>query len=177
MMPLFTTTLSLQPPSDLDLDVRYHRALDDEIAELEPDQLQMPCSLTARALPDPRHPRRRRRARRARAGPQARRRRSATSAAAGASRGHGRHSARQRVAVVDGVTSATARVEACELFVERRSSARSEWGSGYIRQPGPMRAYYVRSRRGHQIAVVAVARKLAVLFWCLLTRHQHYAHQ
>jgi hypothetical protein len=46
-MPLFTTTLSLQPPSDLDLDVRYHRALDDEIAELEPDQLQMPCSLTA----------------------------------------------------------------------------------------------------------------------------------
>jgi transposase len=40
-----------------------------------------------------------------------------------------------------------------------------------------MRAYYLRSRRGHQIAVVAVARKLAVLFWCLLTRHQQYAHQ
>jgi hypothetical protein len=46
-MPLFTTTLSLQPPSDLDLDVRYHRALRDEIAELEPDQLPMPCALTA----------------------------------------------------------------------------------------------------------------------------------
>jgi transposase len=27
----------------------------------------------------------------------------------------------------------------------------------------------IRARRGHGIAVVAVARKLAVLFWCLLT--------
>jgi transposase len=43
--------------------------------------------------------------------------------------------------------------------------------------PGPMRAFYqrVRARRGNQIAIVAVARKLAVLFWHLLTREQDYA--
>jgi transposase len=44
---------------------------------------------------------------------------------------------------------------------------------------GPMRAFYdrVRVRRGQQIAIVAVARKLAVLFWHLLTREQDYAFQ
>jgi transposase len=44
---------------------------------------------------------------------------------------------------------------------------------------GPMRAFYerIRVRRGHQIAIVAVARKLAVLFWHLLTREQDYAFQ
>jgi len=43
-----------------------------------------------------------------------------------------------------------------------------------VRQPGPLRAFYdrVRARRGHQVAVVAAARKLACLFWCLLTREQ-----
>jgi transposase len=46
-----------------------------------------------------------------------------------------------------------------------------------VRQPGPLRAFYerVRSRRGHQVAVVAAARKLASLFWCLLTRREDYA--
>jgi hypothetical protein len=45
------------------------------------------------------------------------------------------------------------------------------------RQPGPLRAFYqrVRARRGHQIAIVATARKLATLFWCLLTRSEDYA--
>jgi transposase len=44
---------------------------------------------------------------------------------------------------------------------------------------GPMRALYqrVRVRRGGQIAIVAVARKLAVLFWHLITRGQDYAFQ
>ena len=48
-----------------------------------------------------------------------------------------------------------------------------------VSTPGPMRAFYerVRARRGHQIAIVAVARKLAVLFWHLLTREQDYAFQ
>jgi transposase len=42
---------------------------------------------------------------------------------------------------------------------------------------GPVRAFYqrVRARRGSQIAIVAVARKLAVLFWHLLTRDEDYA--
>jgi transposase len=37
-----------------------------------------------------------------------------------------------------------------------------------------MRAFYERdrARRGHQIATVAVARKLVVLFWHLLTRER-----
>jgi transposase len=48
-----------------------------------------------------------------------------------------------------------------------------------VRQPGPIKAFYerVRTRRGHRIAIVAAARKLACLFWCLLTREQDYAYQ
>jgi len=47
-----------------------------------------------------------------------------------------------------------------------------------IRAPGPLRAFYerVRARRGSQVAVVASARKLACLFWCLLTREEDYAY-
>jgi transposase len=46
-----------------------------------------------------------------------------------------------------------------------------------VRQPGPLHAFYqrVRARRGHSVAIVAAARKLACLFWCLLTREQDYA--
>jgi transposase len=33
----------------------------------------------------------------------------------------------------------------------------------------------VKARRGHAIAIVASARKLACLFWCLLTRGEDYA--
>jgi transposase len=46
-----------------------------------------------------------------------------------------------------------------------------------VRTPGPLRAFYerVRARRGAQIALVATARKLCVLFWHLLTREQGYA--
>ena len=46
-----------------------------------------------------------------------------------------------------------------------------------IRTPGPLRAFYerVRARRGAQVALVATARKLSVLFWHLLTEEQDYA--
>jgi transposase len=46
-----------------------------------------------------------------------------------------------------------------------------------IRTPGPLRAFYerVRARRGTQIALVATARKLGVLFWHLLIREEDYA--
>lgn len=46
-----------------------------------------------------------------------------------------------------------------------------------VRQPGPIAGFYqrVRARRGHSIAIVASARKLACLFWCLLTRDEDYA--
>lgn len=42
--------------------------------------------------------------------------------------------------------------------------------------PGPLRAFFIRIRakRGHQVAAVAVARKLAVLCWHMLTKEQDY---
>ena len=42
--------------------------------------------------------------------------------------------------------------------------------------PGPLHAFFVRirARRGHQIAAVAVARKLAVLCWHMLTKQTDY---
>lgn len=46
-----------------------------------------------------------------------------------------------------------------------------------VRGPGPLRAFYerVRARRGTHVAAVAVARKIAVIVWHLLTRGQDYA--
>lgn len=43
--------------------------------------------------------------------------------------------------------------------------------------PGPLRAFYqrVRARRGIQIAIVATARKLAVLCWTMIDRGEDYA--
>ena len=42
--------------------------------------------------------------------------------------------------------------------------------------PGPLRAFFIRirARRGHQIAAVAVARKLATLCWHMLTKQADY---
>jgi transposase len=47
-----------------------------------------------------------------------------------------------------------------------------------IRSPGPLRAFYerTRARRGAQVAIVATARKLACLFWTLLVRGEDYAY-
>ena len=58
----------------------------------------------------------------------------------------------------------------------RHALVEASWSA--IRQPGPLHAFYerVRARRGHQVAVVASARKLACLFWCLLTREEDYAY-
>jgi len=68
--------------------------------------------------------------------------------------------------------------------ISKQGSASARWAMveaafSVVRQPGPLHAFYerLRSRRGHQIAVVASARKLACLFWCLLTREEQYAHQ
>jgi transposase len=46
-----------------------------------------------------------------------------------------------------------------------------------VKTPGPLRAFYerIRSRRGMQIAVVATARKLAVLWWHLVIKSEDYA--
>ncbi len=46
-----------------------------------------------------------------------------------------------------------------------------------VRSPGPLRAFYerVRARRGNHVAAVAVARKLAVIVWHLLTKGEDYS--
>src|SRR5215211_8852912 len=58
----------------------------------------------------------------------------------------------------------------------RHALVEASWST--IRNPGPIRAFYqrIRVRRGHQIAITAAARKLACLFWCLLTRGEDYAY-
>jgi transposase len=68
--------------------------------------------------------------------------------------------------------------------ISKRGSASARWGLveaawSVVRQPGPLHAFCqrVRERRGHGKAVVAAARKLAVLFWCLLALGEDYAHQ
>jgi transposase len=68
--------------------------------------------------------------------------------------------------------------------ISKRGSSSARWALveaawSVVQQPGPLHAFYerIRARRGHGIAIVAVARKLAVLFWCLLTRGEDYAHQ
>jgi transposase len=68
--------------------------------------------------------------------------------------------------------------------ISKRGSPSARWALveaawTAVLQPGPMHAFYERTKvkRGHGKAVVATARKLAVLFWCMLTRDQDYAHQ
>ena len=68
--------------------------------------------------------------------------------------------------------------------ISKRGSASARWALveaawSAVLQPGPLRAFYQRTkaRRGHGKAIVATARKLAILFWCMLTRGEDYAHQ
>jgi len=68
--------------------------------------------------------------------------------------------------------------------ISKQGSAQARWALveaawSVVRQPGPQHAFYqrLRARRGHGIAVVASARKLACLFWSMLTRGEDYAHQ
>jgi hypothetical protein len=68
--------------------------------------------------------------------------------------------------------------------ISRRGSGAARWALveaawSVVLQPGPLHAFYdrTRARRGHVKAIVATARKLAILFWCMLTRGEDYAHQ
>src|SRR5947208_11560322 len=67
-----------------------------------------------------------------------------------------------------GRISKAGRAHARALLVE------AAWAAA--KAPGPLHAFFVRirARRGHQIAAVAVARKLAVLCWHLLTKSADY---
>ena len=57
---------------------------------------------------------------------------------------------------------------------DRAMLVEAAWAAA--KAPGPLHAFFVRirARRGHQIAAVAVARKLAVLCWHLLTKEADY---
>lgn len=68
--------------------------------------------------------------------------------------------------------------------ISKQGSPQARWAlveaaQSVAQQPGPMHAFYERvgARKGHNVAIVAVARKLAVLFWCMLTREEDYARQ
>jgi transposase len=68
--------------------------------------------------------------------------------------------------------------------ISKRGSPSARWALveaawTAVLQPGPLHAFYTRikARRGHGKAIVATARKLAILFWCMLTRGEDYAHQ
>ncbi len=68
--------------------------------------------------------------------------------------------------------------------ISKRGSPSARWALveaawSAVLQPGPLHGFYERTkqRRGHGKAIVATARKLAVLFWCMLTRSEDYAHQ
>ncbi len=68
--------------------------------------------------------------------------------------------------------------------ISKQGSPQARWAlveaaQSVVGQPGPLHAFYerLRARKGHNKAIVAVARKLAVLFWCMLTREEDYAHQ
>src|SRR5579859_7371930 len=68
--------------------------------------------------------------------------------------------------------------------ISKRGSPMARWALveaawSAVLQPGPLHGFYERAkqRRGHGKAIVATARKLAVLFWCMLTRSEDYAHQ
>jgi transposase len=68
--------------------------------------------------------------------------------------------------------------------ISKRGSPSARWALveaawTAVLQPGPLHGFYERTkaRGGHGKAIVATARKLAVLFRCMLTRSQDYAHQ
>lgn len=58
----------------------------------------------------------------------------------------------------------------------RHALVEASWSA--VKSPGPIKAFYERTkaRRGAQVAIVASARKLACLFWVLLTRGEDYAY-
>ena len=58
----------------------------------------------------------------------------------------------------------------------RHALVEASWS--VVKAPGPMHSYYqrIRARRAAQVAIVATSRKLACLFWCLLTREEDYAY-
>src|SRR6185436_15575912 len=72
-----------------------------------------------------------------------------------------------------GRISKIGRAHARAMLVEGRSRRDRRAAA---KAPGPLHAFFVRirARRGHQVAAVATARKMAVLVWHLLTKEADY---
>jgi hypothetical protein len=66
--------------------------------------------------------------------------------------------------------SSTQPAEQVGMRARRDMLVEAAWAAS--KAPSPLRSFFlrIRARRGHQVAAVAVARKLAVLCWHLLTR-------
>lgn len=65
--------------------------------------------------------------------------------------------------------------------ISKQGSSHVRWllveaAYGAIRSPGTLRAFYLRlrARKGNNVAIVAVARKLAVIIWHILTKGEPY---
>jgi transposase len=94
-------------------------------------------------------------------------------------------SARQLVAYLglDPTSRQSGRGEARGGRISKRGNAQARhvlveaaWKA--VAAPGPLRAFWLRlaARKGKQKAAVAVARKLAVIAWCMLSRGQDYTY-
>jgi transposase len=78
-------------------------------------------------------------------------------------------------------TSQTGQLKFYHGRITKRGRAQARWllveaAEHLVKAPGPLRAFYlrVRKKRNHNVALVAVARKLAELVWHLLTKKQDY---
>ncbi len=68
--------------------------------------------------------------------------------------------------------------------ISRQGKAHARWvlveaAHAAVRTPGPLRVFYLRlkTRRGKQIALVAAARKLAIVCWHLLMKEEDYRYE
>lgn len=90
----------------------------------------------------------------------------------------------RKLASYFGLTPSTAQTGKPRYFhgpITKRGRSQARWllieAAEHLRKaPGPMRAFFDRiaRKRGHNVAVVAVARKLAELVWRLLTKDEDY---
>ena len=75
---------------------------------------------------------------------------------------------------LDPIVSQSGASEASHGRISKQGSASGRYALvkacwSVVKAPGPLRAFYerTRARRGAQVAIVATAPKLACLFWCL----------
>jgi transposase len=78
-------------------------------------------------------------------------------------------------------TSQTGKLKYYHGRITKRGRAQARWllveaAEHLSKAPGPLRAFYLRikKKRNHNVAVVALARKLAELVWHLLTKEEDY---